>query len=242
MLDGWAGIGRRPWRLDDPVSSTEKVRGGKEVLSWGICLYIYIYMRGPPRTRPHHVDGVVHWYLWPAPYGTVVLLPPLCMRNVIMWEQDPFLQKRMEPLLGQTAKRFHPPTSWVSTLARRWEWVWTCKNVEKRTQLCPVLLEPNWSWTRSDKMRGEMVEIGFEPWVGHPTGRASSPQGLPQDAESLAVGLPCAAVLYACGNGTAPARLQQHKQHEQDKAPSNPDGARGREPGVGTELRTMWVP
>lgn len=58
------------------------------------------------------------------------------MRNVIMWEQDPFLQKRMEPYSGKQQKDFNPPTSWVSTLARRWEWVWTCKNVEKGAQWC----------------------------------------------------------------------------------------------------------
>lgn len=118
-------------------------------------------------------------------------------------------------LLGQTAKRFHPPTSWVSTLARRWEWVWTCKNVEKRTQLCPVLLEPNWSWTRSDKMRGEILRLGSEPWKAaqrdvrpHRRVCRSSLQGPRPWGYRVCRDCTVQTVRPPVATGTAPARLQ----------------------------------
>lgn len=189
-------------------------------------------MRGPPRAWTQYVDG-----------GGTLVLPPLSLspprtHRTSCWRRvyaachhvgaGSISPEKDGALLGQTAKRFHPPTSWVSTLARRWEWVWTCKNVEKRTQLCPVLLEPNWSWTRSDKMRGEIVRLGSN--LGRPpngtcvlTAGSVAGRRVPDRGATVCAGTVRRALV---ATGTAPARLQQHRQ---DKAPSNPDGARGRE-------------
>lgn len=71
-------------------------------------------------------------------------------------------------------------------------------------------------------MRGEISterlgsNLGWKPPNGACVLTAGSAQG------SSTVGLPCVPVLYACGNGTAPAaRLQSHNNkasHKQDKA------------------------
>lgn len=112
------------------------------MVSWGICLYIH--------GQEHHEPGSsillmeeeeVHWYLWLTPGCSLWQrrLEHAACHHVGAGSISP---EKDGALLGQTAKRFHPPTSWVSTLSRRWEWVWTSKNVEKGTQLCQYLLEP----------------------------------------------------------------------------------------------------
>lgn len=182
-------------------------------------------MRGPPRTWRHHVDGVVHWYMCVC----VLALAPTVLQYILLAAvyaachhvgAGSISPENDGALLGQTAKRFHPPTSWVSTLARRWEWVWTCKNVEKKTQLCPVLLEPNWSWTRSDKMRGEILRLGSNlGWP--PNGTCVLTAG--SVAGTLSVGLPCVPILYL-----VPYSLWQRTRRQQGCS-SNTQAGQGAE-------------